>query len=515
MKQRVERRLAAIVSADLTGYGLMMEADEEAAHLRTGALMGEVVQQAEAFGGSVINVAGDGVLSEFPSPVNAVRFSLAVLRVSQQHNKRRPRQKALAFRVGVHAGDIVVDDGRIGGDNINIAVRIEQVAEPQSVLVSGAVYEQVRRTLPVAFEYVGQPQLKHVSRPIELYRVLGGRKAAATLAGKTRAPVRLATATGPSIAVLPFENLNPDRDNGFFIDGITDDIITALSRFRSLSVIGRESSFKFRSEQLTPSEVAKRLGVRYLLSGSIRSADHRIRLNAQLVDTSLGRTVWAERYDSTLSDLLGIEAGVVQMIVARLAGQVEGAERARLRSEETSDLEAYGYQLRGAVVERDPEEQPARAQAVPAGAAAGSELRARLCRTLADPQSGLALQLGAGPGRRAGDCGGAGQGCRRKGPDRRPRPRRACLRLSLPEVYRLVGARIPRGPRAEPERCGRDGRLCGRAGLRQASGGGDRVDGAGHAPQPDLPRPVLLAPGRRVLGLGPLRGCGRDHPDDA
>jgi TolB-like protein/class 3 adenylate cyclase len=347
LKRALKRRLAAIVSADIAGYGLMMEADEDGTHRRVGELIDSLSRQVTQLGGGIITIAGDGILAEFPSPVSALRFGLFVHRHVERRNAQRAGERQIVLRVGVHVGDVVIHRGKPGGDNVNMAVRIEQIADPHSIFVSRAVYEQVHRTLSLKFEYVGEPILKNVSRPIQVYRVVNEDAVATVPPVEPRFRLRSENRSSPRIAVLPFENLNPGRRDTHLINGITDDIITGLSRFRSLSVIGRQSSFQFESDQTTPVEFARGLDVRYLLTGSIRSARRRIRLGAELIDTADNRTIWAEQHDSMLTDILAVEDNVVQIIVARLVGQVEGAERLRLRHEETNDLEAYGHVLRG------------------------------------------------------------------------------------------------------------------------------------------------------------------------
>jgi TolB-like protein/class 3 adenylate cyclase len=345
--RRLERRLAAIVSADIAGYGLMMAADEDTTHRRVEELVASLSRSVAQLGGAVITVAGDGVLAEFPSPVSAVRFGIAVQRKVATRNRRRSKERRIAIRVGIHAGDVLVHDGRAGGDNVNIAVRIEQVAEPDCLYLSRTVYEQVHRSLPLAYEYVGQHTLKNVSAPLALYRVRADAvRESSSLDGRPGVQRRGEEGV-PSIAILPFENLNPGQAESHLVNGIIDDLITGLSRFKSLSVIDRHSSFKFSGDRTAPAEIARGLGVRYVLTGSMRSGASRLRLSAQLIDTLARRTVWAEQYDAQLNDVMAIEDSILQVIVARLAGRVEGAERERLRHDETSDLQAYAHVLRG------------------------------------------------------------------------------------------------------------------------------------------------------------------------
>jgi TolB-like protein/class 3 adenylate cyclase len=345
--RRLQRRLAAIVSADISGYGLMMANDEDGTHRRVGDLVTSLSRGVSEFGGKIITIAGDGVLAEFVSPVNALRFGLLVHRHVRKRNSRRPADRRLALRVGVHMGDIVIHKGSVGGDSVNIAVRIEQVADPDSIFLSRTVYEQVHRSLSLAFEYVGQYSLKNVISPMALYRVAAASARSGLRPDELPSRAAGATDAAPSIAILPFENHNAGKADAFLVNGITDDLITALSRFRSLSVIDRHSSFRFGGDRTAPREIARGLGVRYLLTGSMRNVGRRIRLSAQLIDSFAHRTVWAEQYNAELNNVLAIADDIVEVIVGRLSRQIEAAERDRLRRAETQDLRAYGCVLRG------------------------------------------------------------------------------------------------------------------------------------------------------------------------
>ncbi len=339
---RMTRRLAAILSADVKGYSALMGEDEEATHEATHARIDMLLRDLPRFGGSVVTLAGDGVLAEFPSAVNALKFAM---RLQDKFDKLNARSGGrIEFRMGINVGDLLFHKGAIGGDSANLAVRIEALAEPGGICISRAVFEQVNRVLRLEYVPIGSVPLKNIDTPIEVFEV---KRRAGSHAPAVRGEAPLSLPDRPSLAILPFQDMSPGASETYFADGVTDDIITGLSRFRELFIIGRNSSFAYRERRLRPEEIAHQLGVRYILDGNLRHSANRIRLTAHLIDGLNGHQLWSEQYDSSMADVFSIEADVLQMIVARLAVTVTSAEQERIRWVETKDLQAYGYVLRG------------------------------------------------------------------------------------------------------------------------------------------------------------------------
>jgi len=341
-----ERRLAAILCADIAGYSrLMGDAEEETVRTVT-ACLDLFRRHIAMFGGRVVDTAGDGVLSEFPSAVNAVRFAISIQKELRQHNGGLPEHRRAEFRIGVNLGDIIVQNQSIYGDAVNVAARLEQLSIPNGICISSTVYHQVCNKLPAGFECLGEQVLKNIEEPVEVWRVRIEEDGA--LFGPTvRKGKPLPLPSRPSIAVLPFANLTRNPAEEYFSDGLSEDIITGLSRFKELFVIARNSSFVFKTKSVVAQEAGRQLGVRYLLEGSVRHAGNRVRVSAQLVDAPAGHPIWAERYDRDITDLFAVQDEITQLIVAMLVGHVAEAERSRMKRNETDDLEAYHSFLRG------------------------------------------------------------------------------------------------------------------------------------------------------------------------
>ncbi len=330
--QQMKRRLTTILAADLVGYSRLMAADEEGVIGRLQLARAEVVDPALAeAGGRIVKTMGDGLLVEFGSPVAAVRAALVVQR-AMAARETGPEEGRLRFRVGVNLGDIVIDGDDILGDGVNIAARLETLAPGGGICISRAVHDQVRGKLDAMLTPLGPQPVKNLPEPVEVWRVeVEGVEARRSIdAGKR-----------PSIAVLPFDNMSRDADQDFLADGIVEDVITELSRFRDLTVIARNSSFSFRGQALDIRKIAQELGVRYLVEGSVRRAGDRLRLTAQLIDASDGAHVWAGRWDRTVADLFDLQDELTRAIVTAVAPEIGAHERALARKKPTESLTAW------------------------------------------------------------------------------------------------------------------------------------------------------------------------------
>src|SRR5271166_2324532 len=322
------RRLAAILAADVAGYSRLMGADEEGTLERLKALRREHFDPKIAdHHGRIVKTTGDGLLVEFASVVDAVRCAVEIRRGMAERNAEVPEVKRVEFRIGVNLGDIILDEDDIFGDGVNIAARLEALAEPGGICLGGSAHEQVRDKLDLAFEDLGEQQVKNITRPVRVYRIRLGE--APTAAASPAAA--LALPDKPSIAVLPFQNMSGDPEQEYFTDGMVEDVITELSRFRALSVIARNSTFTYKGKAVDVKQVGRELGVRYIVEGSIRKAGERVRVTAQLIDAATGNHLWAERYDRTLEDVFAVQEEVTRSIVAAVAPSVELAEVAHAR----------------------------------------------------------------------------------------------------------------------------------------------------------------------------------------
>jgi len=339
--ERVERRLAAILAADVVGYSRLTELDEEGTHARLtdhlGSLFGPKIAEHR---GRVVKNTGDGLLAEFSSVVDAVRCAADVQRGMVRRNSDVSQEKRIEFRIGINVGDIIVDRGEIFGDGVNVAVRLEGLAEPGGICVSSRVQEDAEGKLEITFENAGELQLKNIARPVRVYHV--------RLSDGVRPSSRpaLPLPDKPSIAVLPFENMSGDPEQEYFTDGMVEDIITALSRFRELFVIARNSSFKYKGEKVDVRQVGRELGVRYVLEGSVRRGGDRVRITAQLIDSSIGTHRWAEYYDRELKDVFAIQDEVARTIAAILAAHVNKAEAERILLKPPATWQAYDHYMR-------------------------------------------------------------------------------------------------------------------------------------------------------------------------
>ncbi len=349
---REQRKLAAIVAADVVGYSRLMEQDESGTLAALRAHRAERIEPALARnGGRVIKLAGDGSLIEFGSAVDALRAAIEFQQAIAEINGTRTGDLQVVFRVGLHLGDLVVDGHDLYGDGVNIAARLEGVAPPGGILISRAVHEAVDGRLKATLRSVGELSLKNIERPIAAFEVEWDpedwQAAALDAPVAASAPAALALPDKPSIAVLPFQNLTGDPGQEYFADGMADDITTALSRFKSLFVIARNSSFTYKGKSVDTRQVGRELGVRYVLDGSVRKAGSRVRISGQLVEASSGAQLWADRFDGTLEDIFELQDSVTGKVVGAIAQSMDSAEAERARRKPLENLDAYDLYLRG------------------------------------------------------------------------------------------------------------------------------------------------------------------------
>jgi TolB-like protein/class 3 adenylate cyclase len=348
--KRVERRLAAVLAADVAGYSRLMEADEEGTLARLKAVRKAIVDPAIAsHRGHIVKTTGDGILLEFASAVDAVRGAVETQRSMAGQNSAVPSDQRIEFRIGIHVGDIIFDDNDIFGDGVNIAARLEGIAEPGGVCMSDDAYRQVRGKLEITCNDMGLQPLKNIAEPMRAWRIrLTGQTPAVARPGLAASQSRpLPLPDKPSIAVLPFENMSGDPEQEYFADGIVEDIITALSRFKALFVIARNSSFIYKRHAVDVKRVGSELGVRYVLEGSVRKAANRVRITGQLIDTTSGGHLWANRFDGGVGDIFDLQDQVAESIVGAIAPAVEKAEIERAKRKPTGSLDAYDHYLRG------------------------------------------------------------------------------------------------------------------------------------------------------------------------
>jgi TolB-like protein/class 3 adenylate cyclase len=339
-----QRRLAAIVSADVAGYSRLMGRDESGTLAALKSIRQEIIDPAIAsHGGRIVKTTGDGLLLEFPSVVNAVRCAVEVQTAMADRTAGIAEDRRIAFRVGINIGDIIVEGDDIFGDGVNVAARLQEIAAPGGICISNRVHEDVRDRLDAAFDDGGTQALKNIARPVQVWRL---QPATAVPPKPVPAPTALPLPDKPSIAVLPFQNMSGDSEQEYFTDGITEDIITALSRFPTLLIIARNSSFTYKGKAVDIKQVGRELGVRYVLEGSVRRGGNRIRITAQLIDASTGNHVWADRYDRELTYVFAVQDEITATITARLGTSIERVEIDASGRKSPSNLGAYDYYLR-------------------------------------------------------------------------------------------------------------------------------------------------------------------------
>jgi TolB-like protein/tetratricopeptide (TPR) repeat protein len=343
-EERAQRRLAAILAADVASYSRLIGTDEEGTLAALKAHRRELTDPTvEQHHGRIVKTTGDGALIEFASVVDAVRCAVDLQRGTAERNVGVPPNKRIEFRIGINVGDIVIDGDDILGDGVNIAARLEGLAEPGGVLVSRAVRDQVRDRLELAFEDLGERGLKNIARPVRIYRVQSPSesKAAPTRGGALPLPDK------PSIAILPFANMSGDPEHGYFADGIAEDIITGLSRLKWLFVIARNSSFTYKDRNVDVRQVGRELGVRYVLEGSVRKGGNRIRITGQLVEAETGNHLWAERYDRALDDVFAIQDEITESVIGCIQPELYTAEHDRVKRKPPRNLDAWESFVRG------------------------------------------------------------------------------------------------------------------------------------------------------------------------
>jgi len=346
---RVERRLAAILAADVAGYSRLTGLDEEGTHVRLRErLRGLADPKISEHRGKVVKHTGDGVLAEFGSVVDAVRCAIEVQRGMAEQNATMPQVKRIEFRIGIHVGDIIVDDNDIFGDGVNIAARLEGIAEPGGVCISDDAQRQVRGKVDFAFEDMGPQNLKNIVEPMRAWRLR--MNASGSPAAPIEPPVEstqaLALPDKPSIAVLPFQNMSGDPEQEYFADGMVEEITTALSRFKWLFVIARNSSFTFKGKAVDVKEVGRRLGVRYVLEGSVRKASGKVRITGQLVDAVTGAHIWADRFERDMADVFALQDEVTVAVVSAIQPKLFQTEIAMATRRRPENLTAYDLFLR-------------------------------------------------------------------------------------------------------------------------------------------------------------------------
>jgi adenylate cyclase len=384
-----KRKLAAILHADVVGFSRLMGQDEAGTHQALGELRRAVDPLITDHGGRIVGTAGDSLLADFSSVVDALSCAIEMQRAARTINDPIPPERRLELRIGVNLGDVIIDGDNIFGDGVNIAARLEGLAQPGTVCISQTVYDQVRNKLDLAYRPLGSHRVKNITEPVRAYavgvpstapRIRGGRPlliagagavtlaiaalmAWALYAGAGRAllgssaapkPVEVATlaapshlAGRPSVAVLPFKNLSGDATQDFFSDGITEDVINALGHFSNLLVVAKSASFQFKDKNLAPGEIGRLLDARYLLEGSVRRAGDRVRVNAELTEAATGRHLWSHAYDSEIKDVFSVQDDIARQVVGAAAVELTRFERDRALAKPTQNLAAYEYVLRG------------------------------------------------------------------------------------------------------------------------------------------------------------------------
>ena len=339
--ERVERKLSAIIVADVAGYSRLMGTDEEGrlpASPRTDAtsLDPSIVRNR----GRIVKTTGDGLLAEFASVIDAVRCAVEVQTDMAKRNVGEVEERRICFRIGINVGDIVEQDGDIFGDGVNIAARLEGIADPGGICVSGRVQEDAAGKVDLTFEDMGEQALKNIARPVRAFRLRVEQPAPLGAAAHPASPDK------PSIAVLPFQNMSGDPEQEYFGDGIAEDIITALSKLRGFFVIARNSTFAYKGKSPNVRQVSLELGVRYVLEGSVRKAGERLRVTGQLIDATSGNHIWAERYDRPIADIFAVQDEITASVVAAIEPQLYAAESQRLQSKPPESLDAWGCVVR-------------------------------------------------------------------------------------------------------------------------------------------------------------------------
>jgi adenylate cyclase len=336
---KLEHRLAAIMATDVVGYSRLIQSDEAGTLAALSGIRTAIEDHISRYRGRIANTAGDSVLAEFASAVEAVGCAVAVQQVLAERSETKGN---IQVRIGIHMGDVVSKSGDLFGMAVNIAARLEGIAQPGGIVVSSAVRDDVVGKLPASFADLGMKTLKNIEQPIRVYSL-----SAASAGSVGRRGDALPLPDKPSIAVLPFENLSGDREQEYFADGMVAEIITALSRMRWLFVIARNSSFAYRGRAVDMKQIGRELGVRYILEGSVRKSGNKMRIAGQLIDTSTGAHLWADRFDGEFHDIFEVQDQVATSVVGAITPRLEEAEIERAKRKPTENLDAYDYYLRG------------------------------------------------------------------------------------------------------------------------------------------------------------------------
>src|SRR5437016_13551948 len=386
----MERRLTAILAADIVGYSRLMGANETGTlaalkTVRTDFIDGKIAEHQ----GRIVKLTGDGMLVEFPSVVNAVACAAEVQRGMRDRNAGVPQDRRIEFRIGVNLGDVIVEGEDIFGDGVNVAARLESIAPVGGITVSQSVRDHVGKRLDLIFEDMGERRLKNIERPIRVYNI----SLDTPSDRETNDAASRSREERPSVAVLPFINMSGDPEQEYFSDGITEDIITDLSKVSGLFVVARNTAFTYKGKSVEVQEVAKRLGVNFILEGSVRKAGSRVRVTGQLIDGKTGGHMWADRYDRDLTDIFAIQDEITHAIVEQLKVKLLPQEKKNIAQTPTDNVEAYTYYLRGRqFIERRSKAYYQLARQMFAEAAKLDPLYARAYAGIADRDSFLYLQ---------------------------------------------------------------------------------------------------------------------------
>ena len=342
---RINRKLTAILSADVKGYSRLM-GEDEVATIRTLTAYRELITSLiREHKGRVVDTPGDNLLADFVSVVDSVQCAVRIQQELTTKNVELPDNRKMEFRIGINLGEVIVDGERIYGDGVNVAARLEGLAEPGGICVSGAVYDQVKNRTDLAFEDLGEQDVKNIDELVHAWKwVADGPAASASEVATTEV---LPLPDKPSMVVLPFDNMSAEVEQEYFVDGLTEDIITELSRFQTFFVIARHSAFVYKGKAVTVQDVGRELGVHYVVEGSVRKAGDRIRVVVQLIEAASGNHIWAERYDHDLTDMFDLQDEVTRSIVAAIPGRLESADLNRIKRKRPEDMAVYDYVLRG------------------------------------------------------------------------------------------------------------------------------------------------------------------------
>jgi TolB-like protein/Flp pilus assembly protein TadD len=344
---KLPRRLAAVLVADVQGYSRLIGDDEDTAHRETTACIGLFGGKVADYGGRLVRAVGDGALVELQSASEAVKFAVDMQETIEERNLEVPVERRVEFRIGINLGDVIIEEGDIFGDTVNVAARLQTLAYPGGICISKAVHGEVSAKLGYGYESMGPQDLKNIVRPVEVFRVRFHEEGIGTLPTYREEQMPLEVPERPSVAVLPFKNMGDDTAEYYLADGITEDITIALSRFRELFVIARQSAFVYKSRPVSSAIIGRELGVRYLVEGGIRHHGKRLRITTQLIDTASGQEIWGERYDHYFDELFDVLDELTDRIASTLARQIQVEERRRVLKTKAESVEAYGLVLQG------------------------------------------------------------------------------------------------------------------------------------------------------------------------